>query len=183
MQTLKKWYALYTKPRWEKKVAELLLRKNIENYCPVNKVTRQWSDRKKIVLEPLFSSYVFVCLDDNEMAAARNTNGVINFVYWLSKPAVIKNEDIKTIKRFLQEFDGVQLEKVSVNPNDIVRIIGGALMEQKGMVVSVKNTSVKIHLESLGYIMYAEVRKADIEIVAPKANYFQLHKNVFSNMR
>ena len=54
------WYALYTKPRWEKKVAGLLDDQGIENYCPINKVTRQWSDRKKVVLEPMFKGYVFV---------------------------------------------------------------------------------------------------------------------------
>ncbi|MBL0358846.1 MAG: UpxY family transcription antiterminator [Chitinophagaceae bacterium] len=51
---------MYTKPRWEKKVACLLDEKGIENYCPLNKVVKQWSDRKKVVLEPVFKSYVFV---------------------------------------------------------------------------------------------------------------------------
>jgi hypothetical protein len=51
-----KWYAVYTRPRWEKKVAEILTDKKIENYCPLNKVVRQWSDRKKIVHEPLFTT-------------------------------------------------------------------------------------------------------------------------------
>ncbi|MEO6221006.1 MAG: transcription termination/antitermination NusG family protein, partial [Ginsengibacter sp.] len=50
----KTWYVVYTRPRWEKKIAENLLRLGIEHYCPLNKVTRQWSDRKKKVLEPLF---------------------------------------------------------------------------------------------------------------------------------
>ena len=43
------WYAIQTKPRWEKKVVTLLNEKAIENYCPLNKVLHQWSDRKKIV--------------------------------------------------------------------------------------------------------------------------------------
>lgn len=183
MQTLKKWYAVYTKPRWEKKVADLLSRKDIENYCPVNKVTRQWSDRKKIVLEPLFTSYVFVCLDEKEQMMARNTNGVINFVYWLNKPAVIKNEDIETIKRFLNDFDRVELEKISIKTNDTVRITSGALMEQKGLVVSVKNTSVKIHLQSLGYIMYAEVKKSDVELVTTKLSLYPQNRAVSSSIR
>jgi len=60
MSTEKKWYAIYTMPRWEKKVAGLLNEKNITTFCPINRVERQWSDRKKIVHEPLFRSYVFV---------------------------------------------------------------------------------------------------------------------------
>ncbi|HZZ75628.1 MAG TPA: transcription termination/antitermination NusG family protein, partial [Puia sp.] len=56
----KKWYAVYTKPHCEKKVADLLTRKGIENYYPQNNVLKHWSDRKKIVHAPLFSSFVFV---------------------------------------------------------------------------------------------------------------------------
>ena len=39
MNENKKWYAVYTRPRWEKKVAEILTRRKIENYCPINKVS------------------------------------------------------------------------------------------------------------------------------------------------
>ena len=52
------WYAVYTKPRWEKKVASLLDVKGVENYCPVNKVVKQWSDRKKT----LFTNPKFISL-------------------------------------------------------------------------------------------------------------------------
>jgi hypothetical protein len=48
------WFAVYTKPRWEKKVAKILTTKGIENYCPLNKVQRQWSDRKKTILDHFF---------------------------------------------------------------------------------------------------------------------------------
>ena len=87
----KKWYVVYTRPRWEKKVADQLGRKKIDYYCPLNRVHRQWADRKKIVLEPLFSAYVFVQIDETEQLQVRLTDGVINFVYWLGKPAVIRN--------------------------------------------------------------------------------------------
>jgi transcription antitermination factor NusG len=55
-----KWYAIYTRPRWEKKVNGLLEAKGIESYCPLNRVRRKWSDRIKTIEEPLFKSYVFV---------------------------------------------------------------------------------------------------------------------------
>src|ERR1700733_7578238 len=93
----KSWYAVHTRPRWEKKVAGLLAKKKLEFYCPLNKVQRQWSDRKKIVTEPLFSSYVFVHIDETEQVPVRVTDGVINFVYWLGKPAVVRNEEILAI--------------------------------------------------------------------------------------
>jgi len=97
----KKWYVVYTRPRWEKKVADLLFRKKIEYYCPLNKVYKQWSDRKKLVAEPLFTSYVFVRIDESEQLTVRLTDGVINFVYWLGKPAQVRNEELEAISDFL----------------------------------------------------------------------------------
>jgi|SRR3954447_7261295 transcription antitermination factor NusG len=160
-----RWYAVYTRPRWEKKVAENLTDKKIENYCPLNKVLRQWSDRKKIVLEPLFTSYVFVRTTEQLLFEVRKVNGVINLVYWLSKPAVIREEEIECIKDFLSDHNNVKLEKSSVHINDTVRITKGPLMEYEGNVIAVKSETVKIILPSLGYMMVAEVEKVNVKIV------------------
>src|ERR1700674_4638266 len=100
-QIKKSWYAVYTKPRWEKKVANQLERNQIEHYCPLRKVSRQWRDRRKIILEPLFTSYIFVRLADTEHIPVRKTEGVMNFVHWLKKPAVIRDEEIDIIRHFL----------------------------------------------------------------------------------
>ena len=168
MEVEKKWYAVYTKPRWEKKVAELLTKIQIATYCPLNRVVRQWSDRKKVVYEPLFQSYVFVQISSAEQLSVRKVEGVLNFVYWLGKPAVIKDAEIEIIQRFLKDHSNVQLEKTTINVNDTVRIVRGPLMEQEGNVVLVKGNRVKVVLPTLGYIMSAEVEKADVEVIRTK---------------
>ena len=48
-----KWYAVYTRPRFEKQVGQRLLEEGIEAYVPLIKTMRQWSDRKKVVELPL----------------------------------------------------------------------------------------------------------------------------------
>ncbi len=158
-----KWYALYTKPRWEKKVAELLTRRKIENYCPLNKEIRQWSDRKKVVLEPLFRSYVFVRIPENMQNKIRETDGVINIVYWLGKPAVIRDTEVEVMKRFLNDFDNVKLEKTEVNLNEKIIVTDGPLMHREGNVMEIMHKSVKVMLSSLGYALIAEIDKAHIE--------------------
>jgi transcription antitermination factor NusG len=165
MSENKKWYAVYTRPRWEKKVADNLTRGRIENYCPLNKVMRQWSDRKKVIHEPLFTSYVFVKVTEKEHLQLKKTDGVINLVYWLNKPAVIPDHEIDTIKRFLNEHMNVALQKKPVNVTDMVRVVGGPLIAQEGQVLSVKSRTVKIALPSLGYMMYAEVDTANVEVI------------------
>jgi transcription antitermination factor NusG len=168
MNDEKKWYAVYTKSRCEKKVVDLLNKKGIENYCPLNRTINQWSDRKKIVFKPLFTSYVFVRISMFEQSEIRKTNGIINFVYWLSKPAPIKSEEILIIKKFLNNYKNVQIERSKVQVDDIVKIISGPLMEKEGYVVSLKNKSIKIFLPSLGYLMYAEIESSNIEIINPQ---------------
>jgi transcription antitermination factor NusG len=169
METQRKWYAVYTKPRWEKKVAELLTRKRVENFCPLNKIVRQWADRKKTVMEPLFTSYVFVYASDAEQLGIKQTDGIINFVYWLGMPAVIRDEEIEAIKDFLYDHVDVKLERIPVNVADRIRITDGLLMHREGDVVEVKNKTVKVFLPSLGYSMTAEVAKDKIEVL----NYTQ----------
>ena len=156
---------MYTKPKWEKKVAELLTRKKIENYCPLNKVVRQWHDRKKVIMEPLFTSYVFVKLSEMDLWTSKTVDGVLSVVHWLSKPAVIRNEDIETIQRFLDDYENIHLEKTTVNLNDTVRVIGGPLMSMEGNVLEVRNKSVKVLLPSLGYHMVAEINISNVERV------------------
>lgn len=170
-----KWYAVYTRPRWEKKVSELLDKKNIENYCPLNTVVRKWSDRKKKVSEPLFASYVFVRIPEDQHHQVKQVSGIINMVYWLSKPAVIKDREIQAIREFLDEYKNVRLEKTNVNVNDLVRVVSGPLMEYEGNVIGVKTNTVKIVLPSLGYLMVAEVDRSNVEVLTANFNY---HKEI-----
>ncbi len=165
MNIQKQWYAVYTKPRWEKKVSTLLLKRNIENFCPVNKVVRQWADRKKTVHEPLISCYVFVHAESAEFTEIKKTDGILNFVHWLGKPAVIREEEIIALKDFLDTYKEVKLEKIHVNVNDKVRVINGPLTLREGNVLEIRKHSVKVLLPTLGYALVAEIQKSSIEVI------------------
>ncbi len=158
----RKWLAVYTRPRWEKKVNRLLTEKGLESYCPLNKVRRKWSDRMKVVEEPLFKSYVFVKVDNNDRIAVRMTNGAINFVYWDGKPAVIKEKEINAIKRFLNEYENVEANPVDLKVNQRVRITNGTLMDKEGKVLDVRHKTVKVAIESLGYILVAYIERSKL---------------------
>ena len=157
-----KWYAIYTRPRWEKKVNKMLEVKGIETYCPLNKVRRKWSDRIKTIEEPLFKSYVFVKINDQARADVRLTEGVINFVYWNGKPAFIKEKEIQTIKRFLDEHENVELIKIDLKTEQRVRVTAGPLMDQEGKIIEVKHKVAKVAIDSLGYILIADIDKGKL---------------------
>jgi len=166
----RKWLAVYTRPRWEKKVNQLLAEKGVESYCPLNKVRRKWSDRMKTVEEPLFKSYVFVKVSDDERTTVRMTNGAINFVYWNSKPAVIKEREIIAIKRFLDEYDHVEARPVNLEVNQRVRIINGTLMDHEGQVLALRHKMVKVAIDSLGYILIAYIDRSKLTSAQPFKN-------------
>lgn len=117
-------------------------------------------------MEPLFQSYVFVNVSSIEQLMVRETTGVLNFVYWLQKPAMIREEEIDVIKRFLNEYHNVQIEKSTVNLNDKVRIVGGPLMMREGNVLEIKNKTVKVLLPTMGYTLVAEIEKSNIQKVS-----------------
>lgn len=158
----RKWLAVYSRPRWEKKVNQLLLQKGLESYCPLNKVKRKWSDRVKLIEEPLFKSYVFVKVSDEDRTAVRMTPGVINFVYWEGKPAVIKEKEIQAIRRFLDEHESVEVQPLSLSVDQRVKVTTGPLMDQEGKVVGIQNKMVKVAIDSLGYVLIAHIDKSKL---------------------
>ena len=164
-QIEKTWYAVYTKPRWEKKVAAMLLEAGIENYCPINKVTRQWSDRKKVVLEPVFKGYVFVKVEEQKKWEVKSIPGILNFVYWLGKPAVIRDEEIDVIRKFLNEFKDVQVESKGLVVNSEVRIKQGVLMNYHGVIVEVIGSRAVVKIDSLDLQLSAHFDKKNLEVI------------------
>ncbi|MET0636003.1 MAG: UpxY family transcription antiterminator [Chitinophagaceae bacterium] len=151
----RKWLAIYSRPRWEKKVSQLLTEKGLECYCPLNKVRRKWSDRVKVVEEPLFKSYVFVKVTDEDRTSVRMTPGVVNFVYWNSKPAVIKEREINAIRMFMNEYENVEVQPMDFRVDQRVKVLKGPLMDLQGKVISLGHKTVKVAIESLGYILVA----------------------------
>src|SRR3954463_10566502 len=154
----KYWYAVYTRPRSEKKIDTLLQKKFIESWCPLQKVERQWSDRKKIILQPLFTSYVFVHITVKQKIAVLETDGVINYVHYLGKPAIIRDEEIQLIKTYLQEenADITTQSWESLEEAIKVQITGGVFMQNTGTVIKSGKKRLYVKLESLGQVMVVE---------------------------
>lgn len=164
MSSDKKWYALYTKPRWEKKIYKSLQQKGFESYCPLNKVRRKWSDRIKVIEEPLFKSYIFVRIDDSMKTDVRYVDGVLNFVYWNGKPAIVKDEEIVEIKKFMSEYDDVEVKQIEVKPADEVIINQGVMMGASGRVLRVlSNNIVEVRIDSLGFVLTAKFDKQKLD--------------------
>lgn len=152
------WYVLHTKPRNEKKLTSLLHERGIKVYCPLREEIKQWSDRKKKVAEPVFKSYVFVFLNDykEESVDVLNLRGAVRFLWWLGKPGVVRESEIKSIQDFLEHYKNAEIT-ISYQKGDIVEVKEGPLKEAKGTLLQVKGNIATIHIKALGISMTARV--------------------------
>ncbi len=157
------WLVIYTRPRWEKKVDRLLQMQGIESYCPVRKVISQWTDRKKAVELPLFSSYVFVRINEREEYKVRQTLGVLNFVYYMAKPAVIRDQVMEKIKHYTQycsDAEVVSLREISTG--DRIRVKNGLFYNQEGTVIKVQGKNVIMVFDHLDCALLSNIPVSDV---------------------
>jgi len=147
------WYVVYTKPKWEKKVAEKLNQIGIECYCPLITQVKQWSDRKKKVEVPLFNSYVFVQLEDTDRNSVFEVAGVVRYLFWLGKPAIVRDEEINIIKTNLRAPNISDVSVTSIQVGDRIKLESGAFSNQSAIVQEVSKTHYILVLESLGCIL------------------------------
>ena len=163
-----RWMAIYTQPRAEKKVDFRLKEQEIESYLPLKKVKRKWSDRTKIVEMPLISSYVFVKCTNSERRKVLETYGVVNFIFYRGKPAIIRDEEMETMWKFLSDYSRMDLKVVQLEPGQKVNVESGPLAGRSGEVLYTKKNRVGIRLESLGLQIQAEVEGAMLEKIKGK---------------
>jgi len=161
-----KWFVIYTRARWEKKVDHLLKQQGINSFCPLKKVLSQWADRKKIVELPLFSSYVFVNINLKEELQVRQTHGVLNFIYFLGKPAIVQDNEIEKIKDILlknPDAEVINLENICVG--DRVRIKNGVLANHDGNIVKVSGKTVLMVFDHLDCALVTRVSVSDLAVI------------------
>jgi transcription antitermination factor NusG len=146
------WFAIYTRPKNEKKVAEQLFKLGIDVYCPMVTQMKQWSDRKKKVESPLISSYVFVNLAEKERNTVFEVHGIVRYLYWLGRPAIIQDQEIALLKESLKGIlTSVEVE--GIQPGDSLTITKGPFQGKEGIVSQVEKNKIRLVLKELGVLV------------------------------
>lgn len=125
------WYALYTRPRHEKKVYDQLIEKNIESFLPLKKESRRWKDRRKTIEMPLFNGYVFINIELKDRLEALQTNGVVRMIGFGGEPAKIPDWQIEQLQQVIANADSLRPEDY-IKTGDYVEITGGPLQGIRG---------------------------------------------------
>jgi transcription antitermination factor NusG len=134
------WFAVQTRPRHERKVSTGLGEKGIQNFLPLHRERRRWSDRHQWVESPLFSQYLFVRLPMSLDSRVRvlQTAGIIHFVGALGRGTPIPEEQIEALR-------AIVANAIPATPHEFlrvgerVRIRGGALEGIEGILTAIRN--------------------------------------------
>jgi len=162
----KTWYAIYTKSRNEKKVYARLVEAEIESFLPLQKILKQWSDRKKWVEEPLFISYLFVYINQNEYYKVLDVIGVVKYITFERKAAPIPEQQILAIKQFLNNEEDQMISSESFKIGDQVEIFRGTLKGLLGNLVDIRGKQkVRIEIESIGQSIILTIPKSYLKVI------------------
>ena len=153
------WYAIYTRPRSEKKVFELLSKNDFTAYLPLISTIRQWSDRKKKVQLPLISSYVFVRTEEKALKNIFPINGVVKILKHLGKPAIIKDYEIENLKILLEDLDNITfINNIELRKGDSIIVENGVF---KGLIAECIELNGKhriiVRIDALGDLIEVNI--------------------------
>ena len=147
-----RWYAAYTKPRNEKLAFARLAEAGIEVYLPMQKRLKQWSDRKKMVEEPLFRSYIFVRINQKDYFNVLNTSGIVRFITFEGKAVPIPDNQINLIKQLLEQNIEIEAIDETLEPGTMVEVKFGTLIGLTGELVEHKGKrKVVVRLDHISH--------------------------------
>lgn len=156
---MKKWFVIYTKVNQEIKVAEQLNLIGISSYCPTVKIVKQYSDRKKKILKPLIPSYVFVFIEEAKRNDVFSVLGVVRYMFWLGKPALVREREIELMKYYLNgKYQEVLLS--NFKKGQFHRISEGVFTGKIGQVIEVQKNKIRLQLEGLGMVVNLKLKAA-----------------------
>ena len=149
------WNVIYTKSRSEKKVEERLKNIGIEAYCPVRTEVKFWSDRKKSILVPVLPSMVLVKIEKNNRNQVFDIPGVVRYMFWLKKHAVVRDSEVDSLKLLLESNNIIEQNVEAYNVGDEIKI--SSLEDQLGIIKKISKNQIWVVLKQLGYVIKLKI--------------------------
>ena len=173
------WYAISTRARHEKKIFNILIQKGIVSYLPLQEFHRRWSDRYKIIQEPLFSCYVFVKIALRDRVEVLQTEGVVRLVSFNNIPATIPDSQIDAIKIVLENKHTIEKADY-LTPGQKIEVVQGPLKGIRGILTQIKNQQrLVIRLDSIMQAISVDIDYRDIKVIEEKPENTKLRSLYF----
>lgn len=156
------WYAVHTRSRHEKRVADQLLRKNIDFFLPLYESERRWSDRKMRIELPLFPGYIFVQIPLKDRLQVLELVGVAKLVSVRGEPVPLDDKEIGILRQGLTA-------KLKAEPHPYlkvgqkVRVKHGPLSGLEGILIKKKdNLRLIISVDLIMRSVSVEIAAIDV---------------------
>lgn len=166
------WYALYTRSRFEKKLNQDLSLRGIESYLPLKTEKKQWSDRVKVIEEPLLRGYLFVKVSNREYFDVVNNPGAVCYVAFEGKAASIPQKQIEDLKQFVDHYnDRLNVTRENISKGNLVKVKDGLLKGVLGEVVEIRGKNrIVLRFSSLGYCVHTDISMEEVEFISQDSN-------------
>lgn len=163
------WYALYTRSRYEKKLHHEMGKRGVESYLPLKVEKKKWSDRTKVIEEPLLRGYLFVKVSNREYFDVLNNNGAVCYVAFDGKAAAIPENQILDLQKFVSNFnDKINVTRDRISKGTLVKVKNGLLKGVQGEIIEVRGKSrIVLRFKSLGYCLHSDIAMSDVEFIEP----------------
>jgi transcription antitermination factor NusG len=158
-----RWFAVYTAPRHEKRVNELIAYRDIETFLPIHRVTKQWKKRSPVTLDlPMFPSYVFVRIANRARGRILSTPGVLSFVGNGHQAIPVPDREIEALRCGIEEYRAAPHSYLAVGEK--VKIKAGPLSGFTGTLVRYKTGArVVLTIHAIMQSVAVEIDLANLE--------------------
>ncbi len=159
------WFAVSTRSRFEKKTLRLLQEKGIEAWIPLQKKMKQWSDRRKLVEEPLLRCYIFVNITSDEYLDVLSTKGVVRFITFEGKAIPIPEEQINILKKLIDTESEMDVTQERLEVGNEVKVVTGPLFGMTGHLVDYRGRQrVMMRIEQTGHTLLITIPRSFLEL-------------------
>jgi len=161
------WFAVYTKSRAEKKALKELEQKGIECYLPVRAIRRRWGKQSRVIEVPLITCYLFVRVSRREYYDVLVANGILRYICFDGKPAVIPDYQIDNLKIFMEkESEQVEVTSEHIGKGDLIRVTEGPLKDVQAEVTEVRGKrKLVLRFRTLGCNIHVDMGTNRVEVL------------------
>ncbi|MCL1126090.1 UpxY family transcription antiterminator [Shewanella surugensis] len=158
----KQWYVIYTAVNAEEKLYKKVTALGIEAYLPLERSIRQWSDRKKEIVKPIFKSYLFVRQSTDEYHEVKCLPGFLQYVSFGHQVAIIPDTDIRLMKSIVDNFNQIKIADGLVK-GDKVKILFGPLGGHIGVLTQDQGKAkVALYVQKLKHSFMLDMKLDNI---------------------
>lgn len=149
------WVVVHARPRAEKKITLFCRTRGYASYLPLREKTHMYGNRKRTFSSPLFTGYVFCCVDQQGKSLLRHNDHAANVLDVVDQTGLIAQ--LRQIRAAIAAGQVVEVLPY-LEPGRRILVTTGPLRGLEGIVVRLKGkTRIIINVEMIQQAVVAEV--------------------------